>query len=375
MRSTVMSISSERLISLFLELIKIDSVSRNEQAIKQFLYTYFQGKARVIHEDNAQMQVNGTAGNLFIRIPGTDPDLPVRILSAHMDTITSTRNINPVITDGKIHTDGTTILGADNRAGVAVICEVIRSLQENNARYGDIEIVISVCEEVGLLGIKHFDFSLLNGTSAFVLDGGNAKIGSIVNKAPSATRFDIEVTGKAAHAGIAPENGINAIALAAKAIARIKQGKLNKSTTLNIGKIEGGKATNIIPDKVFLKGEIRSYSTSIIDRKWNDIQDIFTGETTSKGAQVSFTSYLDYLGYDLPASSGIVQCASKAFCGDVCLESSFGGSDANVFNQHGIPALVLSVGAWEPHTAEEYIIVDDFTKAAQWVYNIVVAHR
>lgn len=367
-----MNISPVRLQQTFIDLIHIDGIPRNEKHVRDFLCNYMKDFVLTIHEDTAYDAVNGNAGNLIMKVRGNERSAPPVILSAHMDTIKSTKNVQPIVAEGKIVSDGSTILGADNRQGLAIICEVVRSLQENNERYGDIEIVFSICEEIGLLGIKHFDFSQLHGKIAYVLDAGNAPVGTVINKAPSAIRFTIDVMGRPAHAGIAPEKGLNAISLAAKAIAHIKQGRLNAHCTLNIGTIEGGKATNIVPDHVLMRGEIRSYLQDEVELRWNEIQQIFKQEVTMAGGEVAFHSQQDYAYYHIPDEAAVIQYAKTAWKKSLMIESSFGGSDANVFNKNGIDAVVLATGTWEPHTHEEYVNIDEMNQAAQWVYDIVL---
>ncbi len=366
-----MSVSTERLISLFTDLAKIDGISRNEKKVKEFIVSNFNDFVDSIYEDGSADKLNSNTGNLLIKVKGSDPDIPGVILSAHMDTISSTKFLNPIISDNKITSDGKTILGADNRLGIAIIFEVVRSLRENNARFGDIEIVLSVCEEIGLMGIKSFDFSLLKNKIAYVLDAGNAKVGTVINKAPSSLCFDIHILGVAAHAGIAPEKGINAIEMAAKGISKIPQGKIDKNTTLNIGVINGGDATNIVPDKVDVKGEIRSYVDKNVEKRWGRIQKVINHEVAKLSGTVEFDFKQDYKSFYIKPNSKILKIANDAFPSGVLLESSFGASDANIFNQNNIPSVVLGVGVWDPHTKDEYVVIDEIIQATQWIYDIV----
>jgi len=367
-----MKISSERLVSTFLRLVKIDGTSRCEKEVKNFIHDYLKDYVLTIHEDNSGELVYGNCGNLFMKIRGTDQAVPPIILSAHMDTISPTKNLEPVCLNGKISSDGNTILGADNRLGIAIICEVIRSLQENKEKFGNIEVVFSICEEIGLLGIKCFDFTQLKGKYAYVLDSGNTVAGTVINQSPSAVRFNIDVTGRAAHAGIAPESGINAISIASKAISKISQGKVNPETTVNIGFIEGGKATNIVPENTTIKGEIRSYNDLNIDKQWEKIQSVFQKQAAIDNGRVEFTCQKDYQAFSINPDSEIIRFAQLASSTPVSIQSSFGGSDANVFNQNGIPAVVLGTGSWQPHTPEEYVIIEEISRAAQWVYDILL---
>lgn len=366
-----MNISKVRVLATFLDLIKIDGQSYNERAVCDYLHIYLGKYADEIIEDDAGDAIGANCGNLFMRIRGNCASAPTVILSAHMDTVQSTNGIKPIRSEGVIRTDGTTILGADNRLGLALICEAVRSLKENNEQFGDVELVISICEEVGLLGAKQFDFSRLQGKIAYVLDSGNNPVFTLINKSPSAIRFDIDVIGKSAHSGIAPERGINAIAAAAAAIARIDQGRINDNTTVNIGCIEGGKASNIVPDRVHVKGETRSYTTEDISKQWDIIRTAFQEEASRRGAALDLTYTEDYHHFCVDETAPIIGQARQTADTTFTIQSSFGGSDANVFNLNGIEAVVLGTGQWEPHTHEEYVRIDEVGQSAQWVYDIV----
>ena len=368
-----MNISPERLEQTFLKLVRVDGVSRNEKKVKEFITNDLHDYVLTIHEDNAGELINGNCGNLFMKIRGNDLSRDTIILSAHMDTIQSTKKLKPVVGNGKITSDGSTILGADNRLGVALISEVVKSLNDNNAKFGNIEILFSVSEEIGLLGIKQFDFSKVKGKYALVLDSGNMPVGVVVNKAPSALRFSAKITGQAAHAGIAPENGINAISIASRAIAKIKQGKISPSTTVNIGTINGGQATNIVPDLVSVGGEIRSYKPKDIEIQLENVKSIFSKEAANAGGLFSIDQNLDYEFFCVDPDSKIIKMAERAVNDIFDLRDSFGGSDANVFNRNGIESVILGIGSWEPHTKEEYVNIDEMSKTAQWIYDIVTS--
>ena len=366
-----MNISPERLEKTFLKLIRVDGVSRKEKKVKEFIYNDLHDYVLTIHEDNAGELIDGNCGNLFMKIRGNDQSRGTIILSAHMDTIQSTKNLKPIIANGKICSDGTTILGADNRLGVALISEVVKSLYDNNSKFGNIEILFSVAEEIGLQGIKNFDFLQIKGQRALVLDSGNMPVGTVVNKAPSALRFRVKITGQAAHAGIAPETGINAITIASRAIVKINQGKISPDTTVNIGLIKGGQATNIVPDLVFIDGEIRSYNQDNIEYQIETIKSIFANEAEYAGGLFDIEQNMDYEFFCVDPASKLIDVARKT-AGDIFnLLPSFGGSDANIFNKNAIDAIVLGIGSWQPHTKEEYVNIDEISKTAQWIYDII----
>ncbi|MCP5463197.1 MAG: M20/M25/M40 family metallo-hydrolase [bacterium] len=368
-----MKISRDRFLETFLELVSIDGAPRNEKNVNAYIRHVLNDYVTSIEEDTAGDILQGNSGNLLITLKGTDPSLPPIILSAHMDTVSSTCGIVPTVAGDRITSGGATILGADDRLGIAIICEVVRSLKENQERYGDVEIVFSICEEIGLCGAKEFDYSRLTGKAVFVLDSGDTDVGTVICKSPTGIRYDAEIHGKAAHAGIAPETGVNAIEIAAKAIARIEQGRLSPTMTANIGKIEGGSAFNVVPDIVRLNGEVRSYIDNDAHKYIQNVKSIFHEEAVKKGGSASIVVYDNFTAFDVSPESLVIELCRKAFKGKIILESAFGGSDANVFNQKGFPAVVLGIGARKLHSCDEYVVIDEIVSAAEWIYNIVLA--
>ena len=208
-------------------------------------------------EDNASEQIGSQSNNLIFRIPGSKLGKPL-LLSAHMDTVGPAEGVEPILTDGVFRSAGNTILGADDKAGIAEIVEALEVLREQKIEHVPLEIAITVCEEVGLLGAKHLDFSLLSAKRGVALD--TTGIAFVIHKAPAANRFTIQIIGQEAHAGVVPENGISSILIAARAISRMQLGRIDEETTANIGVIKGGQATNIIPRHTTLEGEVRSHN-------------------------------------------------------------------------------------------------------------------
>src|SRR5919199_765788 len=251
-------INEERIKNLLLELVQIDSVSREEREVAQRIKAYCEELGAEVFIDDAGSKVGGNTGNVIARFPGTIHSAEPIMMSAHMDTVVPGRGVKPVVEGDIIRTDGTTVLGGDDKSGVAVILETIRSLQEQNIPHAPIDAVFSICEEVGLLGAKHLDMSKLRARYGLVFDSDDP--GFLFTKGPSANHFEFRVYGLESHAGVAPEQGISAIKIAAEAIHNMKLFRIDDETTANIGVIEGGKATNIITNFVRLVGEARSLS-------------------------------------------------------------------------------------------------------------------
>src|SRR3712207_8208916 len=251
-------INQERIKNLLLELVQIDSVSREERDVARRIKAYCEELGAEVFVDDAGEKVGGNTGNVIARFPGTIPSAEPIMMSAHMDTVVPGKGVKPIIEGDIIRTDGSTVLGGDDKSGCAVILETIRCLQEQNIPHAPIDAVFSICEEVGLLGAKNVDMSKIRARYGIVFDSDDP--GFLFTKGPSANHFEFKIYGLESHAGVAPEQGISAIKIAAEAIAAMKLGRIDEETTANIGVIEGGKATNIITNFVLLRVEARSHS-------------------------------------------------------------------------------------------------------------------
>lgn len=291
-----------------------------------------------------------------------------------MDTVTPGNNIHPQIKeDGRIVSDEKTILGADDKAGIAALLEALRFIKENNISHGDIEIIFTVCEEIGLLGSKNLNTSRLKSKMAFILDGVG-RAGRIITSAPSQRDFKIVIRGRAAHAGANPENGINAIKIAGDFLSQINLGRIDEETTANIGIISGGKATNIIPDKVVLEGEVRSRNNEKIECYIYKLQETLENLAKKANARTEIEIKKNYNGYNLSSTSSIVKVAIKAaesigLQPELC--SGGGGTDANIFNEKGILSINLAVGMMNVHTIGEWIYIEDLERIKKYIIAIV----
>jgi tripeptide aminopeptidase len=249
---------NSKVVETFLELIEIDSLSKNEKKMAEKIIEKLETIGVKAYIDDAGPKTGGNCGNVIARIPGT-AQKPSLLFMAHMDTVTPGIGKKGIIKDGYIESAGDTILGADDIAGVAIILTAVENAIKENIDRGDINIAFTVGEELRLLGARYLEMDAIKSDYGFILDS-DGDVGTIVLKAPSHECFEITLKGKAAHAGIEPEKGISAIKVAADAISKINFGRVDEETTSNIGVIEGGKATNIVCDEVFIKGEVRSHS-------------------------------------------------------------------------------------------------------------------
>lgn len=374
-------INHERLARVFMELVRIDSISKEEGRVGRFLLEQLNQLGLETYVDQAHVAIGAEMGNIIAKFKGNCNVAPL-VLSAHMDTVEPGRNIRPKFENGVFSSSGDTVLGSDDKSAVAIILEVLRCIRELGLPCGPCEIVFSICEEIGLLGAKHLAYDKLDARMGFALDTGKTDV--IVNRAPAMNSLTFRVHGKAAHAGSSPENGINAISLASKAIAQLELGRIDHETTCNIGCIEGGLATNIVPSEVLVKGEVRSHDPGKLQRLTDAMVSVFENVTkgyqrqTGNGApklDVEIKHDFDRLFID-PAHSIITlaQTAAASLGRSLALTASGGGSDANIMSSHGLLIPVLGTGMANVHTVNETIRLDDMVAAATLVLEILRLH-
>ena len=265
-------INEKRMAETFMDLVRIDSVSREEGRLALYLQDLLASLGAQTVFDNSAAQTGSDTGNLIARFKGHSTASPL-LFSAHMDTVEPGRGISPILKNSRITSDGTTILGADDKSALAILIEMLRVLKESGRPYPPLEFVFSTCEEIGLLGAKHLDWSLISARHGYVLDTRDP--GGLVTRAPSANRLKFTVVGRDAHAGSTPEKGINAIWVAARAIATLELGRVDAETTCNLGVIHGGDATNIVPKQVEVDGEVRSHDEDKLETVTQRMIDAF----------------------------------------------------------------------------------------------------
>ena len=366
-------VNEKRLVESFMELVRIDSISREERDLADFLIEKLEDLGLEVIVDQAGEKVKSNCGNIIARFKGNIKEVTPIMFSAHMDTVVPGKNINPLCDGEKIVSDGKTILGADDKAAIASLLEALHIIKEDNISCGDIEIVFSICEEIGLLGAKNLDISSLTSQIAFVLDSGGP-VGEIISAAPSQNSLKIIIHGKSAHAGSNPEEGINAIQVAGFALSRMKLGRIDEETTTNIGIISGGKATNIIPDEVILEGEVRSRNEEKLEKYTKILKQVVEDTAQEFKAKAEVIINREFYCYNLSTDDRIVKIAMKA-AKDMGLEPllrpSGGGSDANVFNKKGFPSVDLAIGMEKVHTVDEYILVKNLKNTVEYVLSII----
>lgn len=359
-------INQERLVNHFLEYVQIDSPTKEELAFATFIRARMEALGMEVTMDAAGRDVGSNAGNVIGRLKGHGGGTPV-LFSCHMDTVSPGRGIRPEIRDGVIYSDGTTILGSDNKAGIAAVLEAIEVLKENDLEHGDIEVVFSIFEEGGLYGAKGLDHSKLSAKKVFVMDSGGDP-GTIIYKGPAQNKIDIRFIGLEAHAGVAPENGISAISMAADAISSMKLLRIDAETTANIGSIHGGSATNIVASEVILQAEARSLDNAKLKAQTDHMITCCSEAAEKHKGKVEITVDTVYDAFEVDREHEIiadVRRANEILGLTTSIVTSGGGSDTNIFNARGIPAINLAIGASKPHTLDEHIQIRDLVDSSR----------
>ena len=366
-------INAPRLKEEFIELASISSPSKREGTIARRLEVILKAMGGSVEVDGAGEKIEGNTGNLLARFPGNTPGAPPFLLSGHMDTVGPAEKIRPVVEGDVVRTDGTSVLGGDDKAGVVAILEAVRTLRERAIPHGDIEVVLTICEEFGLLGAKHFDTDRLRARRGLVLDVDG--VCELITRAPAANRMAFTVHGLPAHAGICPEQGMSAIQIAAEAIAAMKLGRLDAETTANLGLIQGGLATNIVPAMVTVRGETRSLSLEKLEAQTEHMRRCFEeAAARHPGARVEVdvaSTYEPMVVADDTAIMKLVTAAAERVGRPITSAAMGGGCDANVLNRRGLEVVNLGTGMREIHTVNEWVDVRDLVLTAGLVVETV----
>jgi tripeptide aminopeptidase len=359
-------IQAGRLRDTLLELVQIDSISKREGRIAERLARELTALDARVEFDGAGARVGGEVGNLIAHVAGTADAAPL-LLCAHMDTVEPGVGVRPIVDGDVVRTDGTTVLGGDDKSGVAIVLECLRACREATSRHPPLEIVFTICEELGLLGARHLDVDRVRARRGLVFDSDAA--GVVFTRAPASNHLEVVVYGRAAHAGMAPEQGVSAIQVMADAIARMRLGRIDEETTANLGVVSGGRAVNIIPDEVSLRGEARSHDTAKLDAQCAHMRRCFD-EAVARfpGSRVSFVIEPSYGAMHVPDDAPImrlVRAAARRVGRTIASEAMGGGCDANILNQRGFEVVNLGTGMRDIHTTKEWLKVSDMVAAAE----------
>ncbi|WP_105992726.1 M20/M25/M40 family metallo-hydrolase [Staphylococcus simulans] len=368
-------INEQRLLNTFLELVQIDSETGHEEIIQPILKKKFEDLGLKVEEDHAGDQPDLGANNLICTLDATENQSNTQKIyfTSHMDTVVPGINVKPIVKDdGYIYSDGTTVLGADDKAGLAAIFELIHVIKEHNIPHGQIQFVITVGEESGLLGAKALDPNLLDAEFGYAVDA-SAPIGTTVLGAPTQMKISAVIHGKKAHAST-PNKGVSAINIAAKAVSKMKLGQVDDETTANIGSFTGGSATNIVADEVTLHAEARSHSNEKIEAQIEHMKNVFTETAKAYGCSADIETTKSYQGFKVAEDAKVTRYAiesaeSLGLSGNTVIAG--GGSDGNIINALGVPTVIIGIGYENIHTTEERMEIKSLNLLAQQLVKIV----
>ena len=368
-------INPHRIKAVFLQLVRSESQSKDEGKVASYLRSRLKSLSVTTRMDGAGKKIGAKTGNLIGRL--RSPSSEYLLLNAHMDTVVPGKGICPLFRDGTFTSNSETILGADDKSGIAIILEALTVVRENNLPHPNLEIVFTVAEEIGLLGAKNLDYSRIKSRWGIVLD--SEAVDAVTTKTPGANRLRYVIHGLAAHAGVAPAKGINAIQLSSRAISGMSLGRIDKQSTANIGLIEGGLATNIVAGCCEFSGEVRSHSPQKLARYTEAINRCVRDAVNSIPKRNGLPRYDEEIVQQhphmhVPANHPLVRRVrrvGKSQGIDIKIDSGGAGSDANIFNDNGIESIILGTGMRDPHTLNESVRLEDMVKSAQLLVGVL----
>ena len=363
-------------VDLFLELASIPSPPGEERGVADVVLRYLRGLGLEPEEDDCGARFGSSAGNVYVRLEPTTGGTPL-FLCAHMDTVPPDGALEPVVEDGVVRNSGGTILGGDNKAAITAMLEGVRRVLAEGVPHAGIELVFTPKEEVGLVGANAFDHDRLSAQVGYVYDQEGA-LGEVVLGAPWSRALEVRFHGRAAHAGMAPEEGRSAIQAAAKAIADLRLGRVDEVTTANVGTITGGTAGNVVPEWCTFVAEARCHDEARLGEVVQEMLDAFSFAATETDCDVDTRMRKSYDGYRLKRDEPAVALAATAFarCGvEPRYGLSGGGADANVFNERGRRCVNLSHGVYGFHTPDEHVSVADLEKMVDVTMALAEAAR
>ena len=375
-------ISKERLLNDFLKMVQIDSESLDEKKMGEYCIKFLSEEMGLeVYEDKAGEKINSNQSNIIAKYRGNSRKKTL-LFCCHLDTVKPGIGVKPIIETDRVKTDGTTVLGADDKSGISALFEALRYIKENELDVPDIEIVLTVAEEIGLKGAKNLDFSMIHSKEGYAIDSEDVE--GIFNRAPSQNSLTIEIEGIESHAGMSPEKGISAIKVLSEAIANMELGRIDSITTANIGTIEGGIATNIVAKRAIARGEVRSHDESRLDYYSNKIRGaIYSAVTRNritlpdgsvKTANCNISIQKEYSSMHVKEDEPVLKRAMEVYKKAQIpykIEMVGGGSDANIFNEYGINTVIIGSGMKDVHSVNEYIIIEDLYRTAKIIIGLM----
>ncbi len=370
------TIDTKSLLARFLDYVQIDSESNFELPMCQRVEKDLKDMGLEVTTDNLEGKTNSNGYNVYGTLAGNKELEPI-LFCAHLDTVVPGLGVKPqVCEDGFVRTDGTTILGADDKAGVCAILEAVKAAKSLQNR-PTIEVIFTVQEEVGMFGAKHLDYGRIQSKVGIILDSCDPP-NKIITSAPGQNKIQAKIFGKRAHAGVNPEKGISAIAVGAAAIGKMNLFRIDEETTCNIGTFRAEGPTNIISPEAYLEFEVRSRSKAKLEAQTKHILDKL--EETCKEWSVTMEQevFTSYQGFALADSHPLVEKVMEGVrilgMEPETVETG-GGSDANVFNEKGIAALNIGIGSQFVHTTEEQQNIEHLNQVSQLCYELVAKYE
>lgn len=376
-------VNKERLVRMFTDMVKISSESLEEKDFAQYCINFLKDEIGCeVYEDNAKDAIGGNQSNIVAKYYGNSRKKAL-LFAAHLDTVKPGKDIVPVLDNGIIRSEGDTVLGADDKSGIASLFEALLYIKENDLDVPDIDIVLTVAEEIGLLGAKNLDYELLRAKEGYALD--SEEIEGIFVRAPSQNTITINIEGLESHAGMYPEKGISAIKTASEAICNMPLGRIDSHTSANMGVIEGGHATNIIPKKCTVRGEVRSHSeeklayytdkikAAVFDACSRNRLQMPDGQVRTAICNIDIKK--EYNAMHVKPGEHVLDRAVDVYRKlgiSYKLQTGGGGSDANVFNEHDIRTIIIGTGMMDVHTVNEYIKTEDLERLSKIIIELLL---
>lgn len=367
-------INENRMLNEFIELVSVPCPSKDEKAEAELIMRKLDELGIEYKMDNVNEKTGGNCGNIWAYIKGTVSDAPKLLFEAHMDSVAPTTGTKVVRKDGVLYSDGTTTLGGDDKVGVAGMLEAVRALKEDNVAHGDVQLLFTVSEEIGCLGVVHLDKSFIKADYGYCMDIGGAP-GEITYAAPKLYDIYVTVKGKAAHAGIAPEEGVNAIMLAAEAMSKLPAyGRIDSETTFNIGMFNAGVGTNIVCPEAKFVIDMRSLNVAKLEELKDSTMKLIKETVEAGHGEVEFEVVEGCPAVELSQEHPCIQLAQKAaekLGFPVEMKVTGGCSDGNYLCGYGLPCGLLATGMSNVHTTQEYLKEEDLYNTARWTYEII----
>ena len=358
--------NTTRLIERFTRYVSCGSESKNERAFCELIESELAALGLSVKRDKAAGEKCGSNGwNVYASLPGEGEPI---LFSAHIDTVPPGEGIKPVVREGVIYSGGDTVLGADDKAGIAAVMEALEVIRESGLPHRPVEVLLSVCEEIGLLGAKHADYSNIKSKQAVVLDSG--KPGNMVNNAPAMVELRAEITGKASHAAVAPEKGISAIKAAAAAITQLPTGNVDEFTVMNIANFLSPGKSNVVPEKASFNIDLRSFNTERLEEHIEKIDSALKSACQDIGAsyKLEINRQCDVLF--VPPESPLITRLQEVYAAlgvSSSIEKTYGGADSTWLFFNGIDAINIGTGMTDVHSTGEHISVADLELLAKVV--------